>query len=200
MSLMVSATMSGRWWWMSWPVPATIVKGGVGHDCGELALHVLPDRFVQLGQLGWDVVEGEAVDEHGHRDGGERRRGAAGPQLFAAGGVVELFGVDEAGRHGGHRGDHCLGLVGGELAAQQFGGAQVLVLGGAVDEDDAGDQVGVGGGEQLGDHATVGVADHHVRPGDGGCVEERCELVGHAGRVAGVGAWSLRLPRTLGLS
>ena len=171
---------------MSWPVPETIVESGVGHDCGELALHVLPDRFVQLGQVGWDVVEGEPWTSTviGTVGSGVVVRLA---RRLAAGGVVELFGVDEARGHGGYRGDHCLGLVGGELAAKQFGGAPVLVFGGAVDEDDAGDLVGVGGGEQLGDHATVGVADHHVRCGDGGCVEECCELVGHAGRVAGSG-------------
>lgn len=71
---------------------------------------------------------------------------------------------------------------------------------GAVDEDDAGDLVGVGCGEELGDHATVGVADEHVGVGHGSGREQRGELVGHPGRVAGVGACSLRLPRTLGLS
>ncbi len=45
---------------------AVDVVGCVGHDLiagpgdegGDLALHLLPDGFVEFGQLGWDVFEG----------------------------------------------------------------------------------------------------------------------------------------------
>ena len=58
---------------------------------------------------------------------------------------------------------------------------------GAVDEDDAGDLVGVGGGEELGHHAAVGVADDHVGVGHGGGIEQGGEFVRHPRRVAGCG-------------
>ena len=45
--------------------------GGAGYECGDLALHLLPDGFVELGQLGWDVAEGQSVDEYRHRYGRE---------------------------------------------------------------------------------------------------------------------------------
>ena len=127
------------------------------------------------------------MDEHGHGYGRERGGGPAGSQLVAAEGVVELFGVDEAGWHGGHAGDERFGLLGWELATGQFGGAEVLVLVSAVDEDDAGDLVGVGCGEQLGDHAAVGVADDHVGVWHGGGRQQGGEFVGHPGGVAGSG-------------
>ena len=113
--------------------------------------------------------------------------GPAGPQLVAADGVVELFGVDEARKRGGHAGDQRIGFLGCQLAAGQVGGASVLVLVGAVNEDDAGDLVSVGCGEELGDHAAVGVADDQVGVGHGGGLEQGGELVGHPGRVAGGG-------------
>ncbi len=127
------------------------------------------------------------MDEHGHGDGREGGGRTAGPQLVAAQGVVELLGVDEARRHGGHAGDQRLGFLGWKLAAGQFGRAEVLVLVSAVDEDDAGDPVWVGCCEELGHHAAVGVADDHVGVGHGGGLEQRGELVRHPGSVAGGG-------------
>ena len=96
-------------------------------------------------------------------------------------------GSTRRGSDGGHAGDQGIGLGRWELAAGEVGGASVLVLVGAVDEDDAGDLVGVGCGEELGDHAAVGVADDHVGVGHGGGIEERGEFVGHPGGVAGGG-------------
>ncbi len=88
-------------------------------------------------------------------------------------------GSTQTRERGGHAGDQCFGLLGRQVAASQLGGAKVLVLVGAVDEHDGGDLVRVEGGEDLGDHATIGVADDHVGVGHGGGVEQRGELVRH---------------------
>ena len=101
--------------------------------------------------------------------------------------MVELLGVEYTWRHGCHASDEGLGLIGRKLAAHELAGATVLILVGAVDQDDAGDLVRVGTGKELSDHAAVGVADDHVRSGYGGGVEQGRELCGHPGGVAGDG-------------
>ena len=55
--------------------------------------------------------------------------------------MVELFRVEHTRWHGCHAGDKGLGLIGRELTAHELGGATVLILVGAVDEDYAGDPV-----------------------------------------------------------
>src|SRR4029078_3290107 len=110
--------------------------------------------------------------------GGAGLVAGAGRQSCVGERVLQASGSQVSGR-GGQGGDAADGIVGIGVAGLGWAGLGC----GGVEQHQAGDLVGVLGGEDLHVQSPERVAGQHIRPGNVGALEQRVQVGGDRGPV-----------------
>ena len=159
-----------------------------GHELGELALQLVPDDVELLGgESRWKdafPAGGVAAGQHDERHRPQRLPPDRGAHLLGALRHQDPFelgvAVGEVGRRVLRREDEVVDELGRSDLREAFD----LVLAAGIDEDHAGDLVGVGAGVEADEEPADRMGHEHVRPGLTGGLQQRMEVGDHIARGA----------------